>query len=291
MIKKLTTNLKKLIASTQRDRVLVYSAQASYFVIVSIIPFICLLISTFSFFIPADIYQIFDAYDMPVEIEGFVSVIIDQLFATQKVSLLSISAIVALWTASRGADAIRVGLERVYHEKPSKGFFKQQLKSLISTILLIAVLLLNVVFSIFGAVVAEMLQIQWLFDIIMYLSTPILFVTMCVAFTILYAFFGRIGKAKWRERIEQHLPGAVFTTVGWQLFSYGFALYIHYFPSASAIYGSLTAVCLLMLWVYVSVVILLLGAEINKLLLRNKGIIVSDAASETQKDCIQDEKK
>lgn len=291
MIKKLTTNLKKLIASTQRDRVLVYSAQASYFVIVSIIPFICLLISTFSFFIPADIYQIFDAYDMPVEIEGFVSVIIDQLFATQKVSLLSISAIVALWTASRGADAIRVGLERVYHEKPSKGFFKQQLKSLISTILLIAVLLLNVVFSIFGAVVAEMLQIQWLFDIIMYLSTPILFVTMCVAFTILYAFFGRIGKAKWRERIEQHLPGAVFTTVGWQLFSYGFALYIHYFPSASAIYGSLTAVCMLMLWVYVSVIILLLGAEINKLILRSKGIIVSDAEPEKQKDCAQENKK
>ena len=274
MIKRLTINLKKLISSTQRDRVFIYAAQASYFVIVSIIPFICLLISTFSFFIPADIYQVFESYDIPVEIEGFIRAFIDQLFATQKVSLLSISAVVALWTASRGADAIRVGLERVYHEKPSKGFWRQQVKSLISTMILILVLLANVVFSIFGAVVAEMLHAEVLFEIIMYLSTPILFVTMCGAFTTIYAFVGRIGKVKWKERIGQHLPGAIFTTVGWQLFSYGFALYIHYFPSASAIYGSLTAVCLLMLWVYVSVIILLLGAEVNKLILRNKGIIV-----------------
>ena len=280
MIKKLTTNIKKLIASTQRDRVLLYAAQASYFVIVSIIPFICLLISVFSFFIPADIYSIFEAYDLPAEIEGIVHALIDQLLATQKVSLLSISAVVALWTASRGMDSIRVGLERVYHEKPSKGFVKQQLKSLASTIILIVVLLGNVVFSMFGAVIAEMMNAKLLYDIIMYFSTPILFVMMCAAFTILYAFVGRIGKVKWKERIEQHLPGAMCATVGWSLFSQGFALYIHYFPSASAIYGSLTAVCLLMLWVYVCVVILLLGAEVNKVILRNKGILVQNTEAE-----------
>lgn len=274
MIKRLTTNLKKLIASTQRDHVFVYTAQASYFVIVSVIPFICLLISVFSFFIPTDIYSIFDSYELPAEIEGFAHAIIDQLFATQKVSLLSISAVIALWTASRGADAIRVGLERVYHEKPSKGFFKQQLKSLTSTIIFILVLLLNVAFSMFGPVVAEMLNVKPVYDIIRYLSTPILFVMMCAAFAILYAFFGKIGKVNWKERFLQHLPGAVCATIGWSLFSSGFSLYIHYFPSASAIYGSLTAVCLFMLWVYVCVLILLLGAEVNKVILRNKGIIV-----------------
>ena len=282
MIKKFITNFKKLIASTQRDHVMLYAAQASYFVVVSIIPFICLLISACSFFIPADIYTIFDAYELPGEIEGIVSAFIDQIFATQKVSLLSISAVFALWTASRGADAIRVGLERVYHERPSKGFFKQQLKSLVSTMILILVLLVNIVFSMFGAIIAEMLNAKFLYDVIRYLSTPILFVAMCAAFTLLYAFFGRIGKVNWKERIAQHMPGAVCTTVGWSMFSYGFSLYIHYFPSASAIYGSLTAVCLFMLWVYVCVIILLLGAEVNKVILRNKGIIVSDVGAENQ---------
>lgn len=273
-MEKLTTNLKKLIASTDRDRVMIYAAQAAYFVIVSVIPFICLLISAISFFIPADIYTVFEAYDMPKEIEGLLFSVIDQLFATQKVSLLSISAIFALWTASRGVDSIRIGLERVYHEKPSKGFVKQQIKSLLSTVILILVLVANMVFSIFGAAIAEALNLMILFNIIMFFSVPILFITMCSAFTIIYAFVGKIGKVRWKDRILQHLPGAVFTTLGWLLFSYGFALYIHFFPSASAIYGSLTAVCLVMLWLYVCIIILLLGAEVNKLILRNKGILV-----------------
>ena len=180
-------------------------------------------------------------------------------------------------------DSVRIGLERVYHERPSKDFWKQQVKSLASTAILIVVLLMNVVFSIFGAAIAELLHLELLFDIIMYLSVPILFVTMCSAFTIIYAFVGKIGKVRWKERIAQHLPGAVFTTVCWMLFSYGFALYIHFFPSASAIYGSLTAVCLMMLWIYVCVIILLLGAEVNKIILRNKGIIVKHEEVEEEK--------
>lgn len=271
---KIITNLKKLIESTERDSVMVYAAQAAYFVLMSVIPFVCLLISVVSFFIPADIYTIFEAYPLPEEIKEIMFAVIDQLFATQKVSLLSISAIMALWTASRGADAIRVGLEKVYHEQPSKEIVKQQLKSLISTVILIVVLLANVIFSLFGEAIAEILHLTALFDIIMYLSIPILFIAMCMAFTVIYAFVGKIGKVRWRERIMQHLPGAIFTTVGWMVFSYGYSLYIRFFPSASAIYGSLTAVCLIMLWLYICMVILLLGAEVNKLILRNKGIIV-----------------
>lgn len=283
MIEKLKTNFKKLIASTARDNVMLYAAQASYFVIVSIIPFICLLISAFSFFIPADIYRVFEAYELPEEIEEVIRMVIDQLLATQKVSLLSISALFALWTASRGADSIRVGLECVYHEKPSKDFWKQQIKSLVSTMILILVLLANTAFVIFGGAMAEMLHMTPVFNTIMYLSVPLLFVTMCMAFTIIYAFVGKIGKAKWKERFRQHLPGAVFSTVGWMIFSNGFVLYIRYFPSASAIYGSLTALCLMMLWIYVSVIILLLGAEVNKVILRNKGILVKNQDTEDTK--------
>ena len=274
MIKRLTTNFKKLIASTDRDRVLLYAAQASYFVIVSIIPFICLLISAFSFFIPADIYSIFEAYNMPEEVESVIRYVIDQLLATQKVSLLSISAVIALWTASRGTDSIRIGLERVYHERPSTAFWRQQIKSLLSTVILILVLLGNTVFMIFGGAMAEVLNMTPVFNVIMYLSVPILFVVLCLAFTLIYAFVGKFGQANWKERFRQHLPGAIFATLGWQLFSSGIAMYIRYFPSASAIYGSLTAVCLMMLWIYVSVIILLLGAEVNKVILRNKGLLI-----------------
>ena len=62
-----------------------------------------------------------------------------------------------------------------------------------------------------------------------------------------------------------HLPGAVFSAVGWVLFSFFYSLYVTDFPNAASLYGSLAAVCLLMLWVYFCLLILLLGAELNKL--------------------------
>ena len=103
--------IKKLVITAFNDKIIVYSAQACYFVIVSVIPFLCLTISIVSFLIPADIYEVFDSYKMPPEIKDLVNIVIEQLLATQNVSLLSISAIVALWTASRGCDAIRAGIE------------------------------------------------------------------------------------------------------------------------------------------------------------------------------------
>ena len=121
----LKENIKKLVSFSMEDRVTVYGAQACYFVIVSVIPFLCLLISIVSFFIPADVYTIFYNYDFPNEIEKVIRVVIDQLLATQKVSLLSISALIALWTASRGSDALRAGLESVYEVPRSKKIFKR----------------------------------------------------------------------------------------------------------------------------------------------------------------------
>lgn len=274
MFEKMSNNLKKLIASTDRDRVMLYAAQASYYVIVSAIPFVCLAISVISFFIPDDVYTIVQAYDFPKEIENLIISLIDQLFATQKVSLLSISAIFALWTASRGADSLIVGLERVYHEKRPKDFFKHQIKSLISTLLLIVLLLGNIALATGRTILAQLLDFFKMAEVIMYGSTILLLIGMCVAFSLLYAFVGKIGKVSWKERLFQHIPGAIFTTAGWTLFTYFLSLYLKHFPSASAIYGSLTAVCLGMLWIYVVIVILLLGAEINKLIMRNRGVIV-----------------
>ncbi|MBR3812119.1 MAG: YihY/virulence factor BrkB family protein [Agathobacter sp.] len=145
---------------------------------------------------------------------------------------------------------------------------------MISTLLLIVLLLGNIALATGRTILTQIMDFFKLADVIMYGSTILLLIGMCVAFTILYAFVGKIRKVSWKERLFQHLPGAIFTTAGWTLFTYFLSLYIKHFPSASAIYGSLTAVCLGMLWIYVVIVILLLGAEINKLIMRNRGVIV-----------------
>ena len=258
--------IKKLIITAFNDKIIVYSAQACYFVIVSVIPILCLTISLVSFLIPADIYEVFDSYKMPPEIKDLVNIVIEQLLATQNVSLLSLSAIVALWTASRGCDAIRAGIENVYEVPPSKRILKQQALSLVNTFVLLGVLMANIILVLFGELIVRTLHLTLLVDILMRFGTIILFMIMCAAFAIIYSSTAKhSSNEKIRSKTMQHVPGAVFATAGWVIFSALYSLYIRYFPSASAIYGSLTAVCLIMLWLYICMIILLLGAEINKL--------------------------
>lgn len=258
--------IKKLVITAFNDKIIVYSAQACYFVIVSVIPFLCLTISLVSFLIPADIYEVFDSYKMPAEIKEIVNMVIEQLLATQNVSLLSISAIVALWTASRGCDAIRAGIENVYEVPPSKKILKQQTLSLVNTFVLIGVLMANIILVLFGELIVRTLHLTIIVDILMRFGTLILFMIMCGMFAVIYSSVAKhSSNEKIRSKTMQHVPGAVFATGGWMIFSSLYSLYIRYFPSASAIYGSLTAVCLIMLWLYICMIILLLGAEINKL--------------------------
>lgn len=258
--------IKKLVIVSFEDKITVYAAQTCYFVIVSVIPFLCLMISLVSFLIPADIYAVFDSYKMPAEIKDLVNIVIEQLLATQKVSLLSISAVVALWTASRGCDAMRAGIENVYEVPASKKIVKQQVLSFVNTFVLLVVLIGNVILVLFGELIIRSLHLTVIVDILMHFGVVILFLIMCGAFAVIYA---SVAKHSSNERIRsktmQHVPGAVFATAGWMIFSSLYSLYIRYFPSASAIYGSLTAVCLIMLWLYICMIILLLGAEINKL--------------------------
>jgi len=274
---------KKLVITAFFDKVTVYSAQACYFVIVSAIPFICLLISIASYLIPADIYSVVDTYKMPPEIESMVRFVLEQLFATQKISLLSLSAIFAIWTASRGCDALRAGIENVYGVPASKKIFKQQALSIANTFVLILVIMVNIVFVLFGELIARALHLTAIYELIMSLGSIILFVAMSCVFGVIYSSTAKHSKNEQiRTSTKHHMPGAVFSTVGWMIFSYFYSLYIRFFPSASAIYGSLTAVLLIMLWLYVCIIILLLGAEVNKLWILRGG--------ENAKEITDDEK-
>ena len=258
--------IQKLIVTAFQDKITVYAAQASYFVIVSVIPFLCLLISIVSFLIPADIYALFDTYKLPREIESMIRFVLDQLFATQKVSLLSLSAVFAIWTASRGCDAMRAGIENVYEVPASWKIVKQQVLSVVNTFILMFIIISNIIFVLFGDLIARALHLTAIYELVLSLGSVLLVVVMCVVFAVIYTSTAKHSKnEKIRTSIQHHLPGAVFATIGWTIFSYFYALYIRFFPSASVIYGSLTAVCLIMLWLYVCIIILLLGAEVNKL--------------------------
>lgn len=255
--------IRKIMNRITEDRITVYAAQASFFVVISTVPFLSMLISIFSFFLPADVRGAFSGYAIPENLMPALGNLLEDLQDMPNVSLLSLSAITVLWAASRGTAAIHTGIETVYRARRARNFLVHRIKSFLNTLAFLALILAVVALMLFGHLVDQWLSFIPIMEIVMKLRIPFFMLFMCAVFAIMYRSTARRSDCV-RKPLRYHLPGAVFASVGWMLFSYFYSLYIQYFPRASYIYGGLAAVCLMMLWLYFCMMILLLGAEINK---------------------------
>lgn len=255
--------VRRFAREISNDRISVYAAQASFFTIISSIPFISLLFALSAIFIPEGVPDILSSLTIPSGVADIVERILSELQTAPNVSLLSLSAFTTLWSASRGIAAVRVGIETVYKAEIRENFVAHRLNSIVTTLIFIVILTSSAALLLFGDTLARMLGVDF-FGIFMRLRSPFFITVMSVTFTAMYSSIARRSQFI-RKNAALHIPGAVFSSLGWVVFSYFYSVYITNFPSASYIYGSLAAVCLIMLWVYFCMMILLLGAEVNKM--------------------------
>ncbi len=261
--------VRGIISRITEDKITVYAAQASFFVIISAVPFLSMLISVAGLFLPTDLTEFLDILPVPERFSDIFRTLLDEIRAAPNVPLLSVSAVTTLWSASKGVSAIRSGLEIVYRAGSSRGFVAHRLRSLLSTLVFIAVLIAAVILLLFGDFLAGWLRLTGIADVFLPLRMPLFILFLSILFTIMYASTAKRSESV-RKGFFTHLPGALFSSVGWTLFSYFYSLYITHFPNASYLYGSLAAVCLIMLWLYFCMMILLLGAELNRLWFADK---------------------
>lgn len=270
-IKKVVDRIEGFLAVVSEDRVSVYAAQASFFIMISAIPFIMLAVSVIGSIIPEGVADVLVSMGdgFPENVRELYLNIISELYSRPAVNLISVTAVTAFWTASRGVAAVRGGISTVYGSHPDDGLVKRFLFSAAYTAAFLVLLILVILAQLFGE------QLYWtmtnalpktkpVLDFVFRFKAPVLFVFLSLFFALLYYAVNRKG-AFVRGRLWAHLPGAILAAAGWLLFSYFFSLYTSYFTGASYIYGSLTAVILLLFWLYVCMIILLIGAEINKL--------------------------
>jgi len=259
--------IQKITREVSEDKISVYAAQASFFVITSAVPFISIMVALFGIFMPENFTGTTRDQMISIPLSESLSKVVEyianELSGAPNVSLLSISAVTTLWSASRGIAAIRNGIESVYRAEGSKNIVARRLKSIIATLIFIAMLAAVASLLLFGDFVADLLGED--FHRIFYSSrTPIFILIMSIFFTSVYYSVSR-RSTHVSSKITRHIPGAIFSSVGWIVFSYFYSLYIENFPNASYIYGGLAAVCLIMLWIYFCMMILLFGAVINKI--------------------------
>ncbi|MFR8507056.1 MAG: YihY/virulence factor BrkB family protein [Peptoniphilus sp.] len=270
--KKAFTFFDKLIYRVLDHDTLSYGGSLTYFLILSIFPFLISLINAINFsgiLDPEYLYGLLDV--LPGEIQEIIRNFLNELHMSSSGSFLTISFVAGLFTASTAVFKLMKIINQSYGFVESRGFLAQRLMALFFTLALILMIFLLVLTQIFGQIiyvkVMSYLGIENAsFDKIWSIAkNAIPLAYMLVTFVLLYKF----SPSKSRENmitIKSVLPGSIFATLGLIIASSGFNFYVSSFGKYSITYGSLGGIIVFLIWLYLLSTITLVGAEINSTL-------------------------
>ena len=266
MLKKIFQKAATVSEDVTKAHVGAYAAQSAYFFMLCMIPIILLLLTLVQYTpvtkadVMTAVMQVF-----PSSVDSLMISIVNQVY-NQSMGIIPVTIIVALWSAGKGVLAMTSGLNCIYECPETRSYIFLRIRSTIYTVLFIIVILLLLVVSVFGnslnifiSTHAEFLEplADWMIDK-RALITPV----VLMGFSLLISKFLPNRK----DRFVKQLPGAVFAAIGWMVISWVFSVYVDIFQGFSSMYGSLTTIVLIMLWLYFCMYSILLGGEFNKLL-------------------------
>ena len=266
-VKKLWNKGMETFRYVAKLRISVYAAHASFFIILSLFPTLVLLLGLLRYTgFSVDTLTDLLMGVIPQALIPAAKNIIVNTYKNTTGTILSISAVIALWSAGRGVYSLLTGLNAVYGAEENRGYFLTRGICMLYTFLFLIVLLLTLALYLFstsllrqlamfdGGIVNFLTQIVDLRVILLLLVQTGLFTAMFMALPNHHNTFG------------DSFPGAVFASIGWLIFSDLFSRYVDIFPRYANIYGSVYAVALGMLWLYSCVSIVFYGGVLNRLL-------------------------
>jgi len=256
---------KRIADNAVTDR----AAQLSYYFLFSLFPFLFTLV-TLAAYLPVQgaIDELLARLD-PLMPQAAMSIIRDQLTALttqQRPHLLTFGLLLAVWSASRGVDALRTALNLSYDVKESRPWWKVQAIAIVITIATSALMLFAIAVLALGSGagvwLAGKLHVDQYWALLWsWLRWPITAAGVMLVLALLYYFLPDV-KQEWRYIT----PGSVLATMLWLLLTWGFSFYAETFGSYDKTYGAIGGVIVLMTWLYISGFVFILGGEVNAVL-------------------------
>ena len=248
-----------------QDHVSAFAAQAAFFILMSFVPFLMLLLPLVTYVsITKDMVVEMILQVMPDagDFRSFLLSIIQEVY-DKSTAVLPISAIFTLWSAGKGLQGLTNGVNAIYHVKETRNYVVTRIRSALYTLVFILAVIGSLILLVFGNSIQKLLTryIPALARVTAYIigmRTAVSLVVLALIFLMVYKFLPN-RKTSFRSQV----PGAVISAVAWSLFSLGFSVYLDYYDGFSNMYGSLTTIILILLWLYFCMYIVLIGAEIN----------------------------
>ncbi len=248
-----------------------HAAATCYFITLGVFPGLLLILSVLRF-TPLEVETLLAVLGgvVPDALMVYVSRLVYSTYQNSSSAMVSLSALTALWAASRGVNGLLQGLNHIYAVSENRNFLYTRFLSLVYTFLLVLLLLLTLVLHVFGSTLMDALyhsQIPFVrfFLGIIDLRFFLLLALQTIVFTGMFMLF-----PNQRNGLGESLPGALLTSLGWLTLSDLFSTYVEYFPNYANIYGSVYAVALGMLWLYACICLIYLGGALNRFLIQGE---------------------
>lgn len=241
--------------------------QLAYFFILSIFPFLIFINSIIaSLDIPSSSAIAFLKPFLPEQIVSLIATYIEYISSASSIPLISFGIILAIFSASRSVRSLIYAFDLAYGVKKRRHFLINTLFSMLYLFLFAIVLVICIVIVSFGSSFVEGLLANMVlpFNFIDFFSFWQWITMSAILFLILSAVYKFLPSVKIRYR--DTLPGTLFSLIGFLILTAAFSFYVNNLISSLSLYGSLSTVILLMLWFYFAGIIIMLGAELNKII-------------------------
>ena len=260
---------KRVYSEIGEDDVWGRSAQLSYYFLLALFPLLLFLTSVIGLVIGSGTgirHALFDYLGrvLPGSASALVSNTMREVSVASGGGKLAFGLLAALWAASNGMTAMSETLNVAYEVEESRPWWKVRLNAILMTLFISVLVISALVIILFGGriieAVAARLMLGDVFTVVWkILQWPLALAFVLLAFALIYYMAPDVKDKRW----HWVTPGAVVGVALWLLVSLAFRLYLSYFDSYSATYGSLGAVIVLMLWFYLTGAAILIGGETN----------------------------
>ena len=250
-------------AKMKKKDISTYAASTAFFFFLSVVPML-IMICTIIPYTPLTEENLVELVTdfLPDQIDPLAESLISEVY-DKSAGILSVALIATVWSAAKGVMALMKGLNSVNGVEEKRNYFVLRIIASFYTVVMLIVVILSLFVMVFGDQLVTLAlhripQLQRVVSFAMNFRFLFVWAVLSVLFAAVYAYVPD-KKLAFREQI----PGAVFSAVGWSIFSWVFSYYVTY-GNSYGIYGSLSIIIIVLLWMYFCMYIILIGAYLNQ---------------------------
>ena len=255
--------LKDFSDKMKKKNISTYAASIAFFFFLSVVPML-IMICTIIPYTPVTEEDLVELVTdlLPDQVDPLAESLISEVY-DKSAGILSVALIATVWSAAKGVMALMRGLNAINGVEEQRNYFVIRVIASFYTVVMLVVVILSLFVMVFGDQLVSLAlhripQLQKIVSFVMNFRFLFVWAVLSVLFAAVYAYVPA-KKLSFREQI----PGAVFTSVVWSVFSWAFSYYVTY-GNSYGIYGSLSIIIIVLLWLYFCMYIIMIGAYLNQ---------------------------